>query len=92
MSSYKIPGDAGEITTEHAASSYNIPVYVLKGQVFGPGDRIPGDIDGPGELDWLDSPVAQHVLVAIRNAGLAGAYPQIVEAFLDGKPFISKQE
>ena len=31
-----------ELTTEHAACSYGMPVLVVEGQVYGPGDRLAG--------------------------------------------------
>lgn len=34
-------GDKVLLTTEHAASSYGIPVAVIDGQAYGPGDATP---------------------------------------------------
>lgn len=36
-----LPQDGAYLTTEHAASSYGLPVLVKRGQAFGPGDIAP---------------------------------------------------
>ena len=38
------------ITTDHAASSYGIPVVVIGGEARGPGDMPPGEIQVTGEI------------------------------------------
>ncbi len=34
---------SGELTTDHAASSYGQPVFVLDGKAYGPADLVHGD-------------------------------------------------
>lgn len=34
-------GKEGRLTTEHASSSYGIPVLVMDGQAYGPADLLP---------------------------------------------------
>lgn len=42
-----VPGHAAALTTEHAASSYGVPVLVVDGVAYGPGDWVPiGDRAG----------------------------------------------
>lgn len=43
-------GQCGTMTTEHAASSYGLPVLVIDGQAYGPGDvlchgRVAADVE-----------------------------------------------
>jgi len=53
------------LTTDHASSSYGVPVLVdLDGNGYGPSDIIPGVGDG---LDWLKETAAQVVLDARRH-------------------------
>ena len=47
-----------QLTTEHSASSYGIPVAVVEGQAYGPGDNIERAND---PLPWLHEPAAQTV-------------------------------
>jgi hypothetical protein len=67
------------LTTEHAASSYGIPVLVIDGNAYGRLDRMP---EGKGELGWLGpmETAEQAVTVAARNAGISD-HP-MVQAFL----------
>lgn len=38
---YRAGGRTAVLTTEHAASSYGIPVLVVAGAAYGPGDSLP---------------------------------------------------
>ena len=55
-------GRDARITTEHAASSYGMPVLVIDGQAYGPGDILPNPPGDP--LDFLHEPARVAVLVA----------------------------
>jgi hypothetical protein len=57
------------LTTDHAASSYGIPVLVIDGTAYGRLDHMP---EGKGELGWLGpmETAEQAVTVAARNAGM----------------------
>ena len=67
------------LTTDHAASSYGIPVLVINGNAYGQLDRMP---EGKGELGWLGpmETAEQAVAVAARNAGMLDN--PMVRAFL----------
>lgn len=39
-----------DLTTEHSASSYGLPVVVLNGEPYGPGDLPPGELQVPTAL------------------------------------------
>lgn len=38
---YRSAEGAAVLTTEHAASSYGVPVLVVGGEAYGPGDALP---------------------------------------------------
>jgi hypothetical protein len=67
------------LTTDHAASSYGIPVLVIDGNAYGRLDHMP---EGKGELGWIApmETAEMAVTVAARNAGLLD-HP-MVQAFL----------
>jgi hypothetical protein len=39
-------GHAIKLTTDHAASSYGIPVLVIDGEAYGPADETPMELAG----------------------------------------------
>ena len=57
-----------EITTEHAASSYGIPVALIDGKVFGQADITPRPEND--SLPWLEpETIAQTVAHMAARAG-----------------------
>lgn len=38
--------DALTLTTAHSSSSYGVPVLVIEGEVYGPGDMTPAGVTG----------------------------------------------
>ncbi len=51
-----------KLATDHAASSYGIPVLVLDGVAYGPADALP--VPDPDPLAWLGGATAAE---AVRN-------------------------
>jgi hypothetical protein len=49
-----------ELTTDHAASSYGIPVLSIDGQAYGPADILPEQFQGHGKTaaDWAAAEAA----------------------------------
>lgn len=48
---YAIQGaKSGVLTTEHARSSYGLPVLIIDGAVFGPSDALPGNPESGPQL------------------------------------------
>lgn len=44
--SWSMTPDSLTLTTAHAASSYGVPVLVIDGEVYGPGDMTPAGVTG----------------------------------------------
>jgi len=62
--------DGAMLTTEHAASSYGIPVLVIRGQVYGLRDPVPADPE-PTELAWMEyASGEQFVICRAHKLGL----------------------
>lgn len=60
----------GELTTEHAASSYGLPVFVVRGEAYGPADiYMLGDSDGVLRIEALESAIIDKGIDAAQRAG-----------------------
>jgi hypothetical protein len=63
------------LTTDHAASSYGLPVLVCDGEAYGPGDILPsGESAAEWVTRWMRSPgrTAQDLEVGWAFVGQAG--------------------
>lgn len=95
MSTYTNPRMRGHLTTDHAASSYGIPVLVIDGQTYGPADYLPAVDESTLGSDFFGTaPLREvlagwHVLTAVDSERVqhdefdGKVHPEpIVEAFL----------
>jgi hypothetical protein len=54
------------LNTDHAASSYDVPVAIVDGKVYGPDDTLPCWKDKT--LDWITEPARQTIAsIALEN-------------------------
>ncbi len=60
-------GDGAKLTTDSAASNYGIPVLVVGGLSYGPGDQIPGR-EPIAWLEWANG--AQFVMCRAHRLGV----------------------
>lgn len=76
------------LTTEHSASSYGIPVALIAGQSYGPGDMLPEPEPGP---DWLEE-IIREMPEAERNVGRIVASVWRAEHTSPGHPDVDPAE
>lgn len=68
------------ITDEHSASSYGVPVAVVNGEAYGPGEALP--IWPDDELSWLVEPARTTVAAAVIRMDKNGEDISFVKRFL----------
>lgn len=76
---FEINGIGVIMTDEHSASSYGIPVALVGGEAYGPGDELPvwpGD-----ELAFLHERAATTVAVALKDELLTPAAMAFMRRF-----------
>ncbi len=71
---FQLAGHEFALSTDHAASSYGIPVLVdWRGMVYGLSEIVPGDDCDP-QVPWLDFGTARHIIAVARHQGKLAPY------------------
>jgi hypothetical protein len=70
--------EQAELTTDHAASSYGVPVLVVDGVAYGSGDTLPTRFAGASK--------AAYAVQASVNFGRVASGDPMVNRFLDSCP------
>lgn len=70
--------EQAELTTDHSASSYGVPVLVIDGAAYGAGDSLPPRFAGASK--------AAYAVQASVNFGRIAAGESIIKRFLDSCP------
>lgn len=70
--------EQAELTTDHAASSYGVPVLVIDGAAYGSGDTLPTRFAGASK--------GAYAVQASVNFGRIASGDSLVKRFLDSCP------
>ena len=76
---FEINGIEVILTDEHSSSSYGIPVALMGGEAYGPGDELP--VWPYDELAFLHERAATTVAVALKDEIFTPAAREFVQRF-----------